>query len=269
MIIRVRNWYSWAPVTNEFYDDLADSFHLIYENWPASIERQAAALTSLIGDTARDIADVAAGVGTQSLGLAARGYRVTASDLSPRAIARLQREAAQRGLSIETRVDDMLQLSTYADASADAVIACDNSVPHLLSDELLLQAFRQFHRILRPGGLCILSVRDYTALPPARLRFNPQGVRELPGGGHVSVFQVWEYEGQQYELSQYLVFDEGGRVETRVFRTRYYAVSIETLMRLMRQAGFEDVRRIDDLMFQPVIVASRPTPPARSARSSE
>lgn len=249
-----------------FYDELADYHHLIFEDWNASIERQSAALDALIGGAPRVVADVAAGIGTQSLGLAVRGYEVIASDLSTRAIERLRAEAASRGVQIEARVDDMRSLSTYDDHSADVMIACDNAVPHLLTDDEIAAAFAQFHRVLRPGGKCILSVRDYAALSAERVRFNPHGVRHLPDA-RVIVFQVWEYEDEQYDLSQFFVFDYSDRVETKVFRTRYYAVSIETLMRLLREAGFVDVQRIDGVFFQPLIVATA-VRPARSARLS-
>jgi 2-polyprenyl-3-methyl-5-hydroxy-6-metoxy-1,4-benzoquinol methylase len=70
------------------YDDLADQYHLIFENRELSMERQAAALASILqltcglSSTAR-ILDCACGIGTQSLGLAKLGFRVIGCDLSP------------------------------------------------------------------------------------------------------------------------------------------------------------------------------------------
>lgn len=241
-----------------FYDGLADLYHLIYEDWPASIERQSNALDKIIrAETpdARRVADVACGIGTQALGLAQRGYEVIASDVSEQALERAQREAAARNLQIDFRIDDMLRLSTYRDQSVDVLLACDNAVPHLLSDDAIASAFRQFHRVVRPGGTCLISVRDYAATPREPLRFVPYGVRALPEA-NVAIFQVWEWEGDQYNLSMYFVHDDGVRVDTRVVRTRYYAISIAKLIDLFTQAGFADVRRIDDRYFQPLIVAS-------------
>src|SRR5881628_1690738 len=95
----------------EFYDTLAPVYHLIYADWEASIERQGAALDSVIrsfpGAGARSVLDVACGIGTQSLGLSARGYEVTGSDISPAAVERARSEAARRGLSIPFSVSDM------------------------------------------------------------------------------------------------------------------------------------------------------------------
>jgi 2-polyprenyl-3-methyl-5-hydroxy-6-metoxy-1,4-benzoquinol methylase len=47
-------------------------------------------------------------------------------------------------------------------------------------------------------------------------------------------------------------------VKTHVMRSRYYAISISRIMELMRQAGFLNVRRIDGMFFQPVLLGTKP-----------
>ena len=78
--------------TSAFYDELSGFYHLIFADWQASIERQARALDSIIrsegGPEPHTILDCSCGIGTQSIGLAARGYEVAASDLSPAAVER-------------------------------------------------------------------------------------------------------------------------------------------------------------------------------------
>jgi hypothetical protein len=68
--------------TAEFYDGLAEDYHLVYADWDASIRRQAAALDRLIrertGTQHCRILDCTCGIGTQSLGLAALGSRTSA-----------------------------------------------------------------------------------------------------------------------------------------------------------------------------------------------
>src|SRR5262245_21775917 len=97
-----------------FYDELAPLYHLVYENWESNVERQGAALASLVaelwGVDARAVLDAALGIGTQALGLLARGFSVTGSDLSEAAVSRARREATLRGLPLVSLVADFRAL---------------------------------------------------------------------------------------------------------------------------------------------------------------
>ena len=246
----------------QFYDNLAPFYHLVYGDWDASIHKQAAALHSIIndywGDSITTVLDVACGVGTQALGLAQLGYVVTASDLSPQEVERAKREARARGLSIIFSVADMRSADVHHRQQFDLVIACDNSVPHLLSDADLLQAFRSWYACTRPGGGCLISVRDYDREERSGVQIKPYGIRTVDQTRYL-VFQVWEFRGMLYDLAMYFVEDRGGATcTTHVMRTTYYAVGIDMLIALMTQAGFEDVQRLDDRFFQPVIIGKRP-----------
>ena len=81
------------------------------------------------------ILDAAAGIGTQAIPLAQLGYQVVARDLSRGAVVRLVQEARVRGLRIDSAAADMREVSGTVEGPFDAVIAMDNSVPHLLRDE--------------------------------------------------------------------------------------------------------------------------------------
>jgi len=248
--------------TAGFYDQMAPFYHLIFpQGFDASIERHAAALDDIIrshwGLAARSILDVSCGIGTQALGLAQLGYQVTASDLSPGAVSRARREAAQRKLSIAFSVADMREASKHHGQQFDVVLSADNSVPHLLSDADILTAFQALYRCCKSGGGCIITVRDYEqedvdnpSVIPYGLRFQ-EGIRYL-------VFQVREPQGSLYEVSMYFVQDDGsGTPTTHVMRTTYYAVKIPRLMQLLQDAGFVDIHRTDGVFFQPVIIGIR------------
>jgi SAM-dependent methyltransferase len=209
------------------------------------------------------VLDTSCGIGTQSIGLAQLGYEVTASDLSPSAVERAQREASQRGLSIQCSVADMRGVHAHHRRLFDVVIACDNSIPHLLTDADILLAFEDFHRCLAPGGLCLISVRDYAALDmSAKVQLHHYGVRHV-GGTRYVLLQVWELHPPLYDTTFYLIeHREGAQPVTHANRATYYAVPITTLMRLMEQAGFSEVRRIDGKLFEPVIVGRKRPEPA-------
>ena len=246
----------------DFYDTLAPIYHLIYPDWDASMRRQGEALDAIVRASSdlssRSVLDAACGVGTQSLALAALGYEVTASDLSTAAVTRAEAEARARGLPLRTSVADMREVFDHHRRTFDVVIACDNAVPHLLSDGEILRAFEQFFLCTTPGGLCLVSVRDYQAVQRGGVVVHPHGVRDVSGTRYV-LFQVWDWEGERYRTTMYVIeHPEVGEPVARAMHTTYYAVHISTLANLLQRVGFVNVRRIDGEFFQPVLVASRP-----------
>jgi 2-polyprenyl-3-methyl-5-hydroxy-6-metoxy-1,4-benzoquinol methylase len=154
-----------ATSVSEFYDDFAGDYHLLFEHWEASMTRQAAAITSILkqeGTVAgAAVLDCACGIGTQSLGLAKLGFRITGADVSARAVQRARSEAAAPKLHIPFYVADMRNLDEMPTAGFDAVICMDNTLPHLLCEADLTQAAGQFRTKLRIGGTFVASVRDY------------------------------------------------------------------------------------------------------------
>jgi SAM-dependent methyltransferase len=252
-----------SDVTALFYDLLAPYYHLLYGDWEQSIVRQGDALAGLLRELGvvpgEHVLDAASGIGTQALGLLRHGYRVTASDISSGAIDRLEAELSSRRLHADARVDDLRTLSRVASQSMAAVIACDNSIPHLLSDAEILEAFRSCHRCLRPGGVAVFSVRDYAAVERVNPDVRPYGLRHDETGNRFLAVQAWEWDGDQYDLRIYLTSESpDGTCQTQVLRSRYYAVTLERLSALLAQAGFAGVERRDDVLFQPVLFGRRP-----------
>lgn len=244
-----------------FYDGLAPCYHLLYGSWETAIVQQGDALAALLQaagvEPGQPVLDAASGIGTQTVGLCERGYEVSASDISPGSIKRLEAELARRGLTANAYVDDLRSLSRTASQSVAAVMACDNSIPHLLADSEILQAFRSCYRCLRPGGMAIFSVRDYANMERKSPDVRPYGLRNEGGARYLAV-QVWEWDADQYDLRLYLTSESTeGVCETRVLVSRYYAVSISKLLSLMAEAGFVDVRRHDQVLFQPVLTGRR------------
>jgi len=251
--------------TKRFYDDLASYYHLIFENWDASMARQGDALATLIREelegsqpqTTR-ILDVACGIGTQTLPLAAQGFLLVARDLSPAAVARLQREANARHLVVDAAVADMRQVGASVSGTFDVVLAFDNSVSHLLNDSDLRTAFQEFLAVLRPGGVFFCSVRDYDKVQRGAPATHVYGARE-ERGQKFQLTQEWLWEDPMHYRATFTVDRETPSGPAREVSTvsRFYAVSTRRLLELMREAGFEDCRRIDESIYQPILMGRR------------
>ena len=122
------------PISAQPYDELAAHYDQIFEDWEASIARQATVLAGILDGECGDtrpvrVLDCACGIGTQSLGLAMKGFDVTGCDISNGAIQRARSEASKRDLRIPFSVANMVQLNGIPQSSFDAVICIDNSLP--------------------------------------------------------------------------------------------------------------------------------------------
>jgi SAM-dependent methyltransferase len=245
----------------DFYDDFTPFFHLIFQDWDASIQRQGGQLKSIIEAAwpgHATILDVSCGIGTQAIALAREGFRVTASDLSAGAVERARRESALRGQDVAFSVCDMRRAHAHHGSGFDVVISCDNSVPHLLDDGDILLAFREMFACLRPGGGCLVSVRDYDQEPRGRNIVKPYGAREENGKRYFP-FQVWDFEGEHYDFTLFVIEEDlaSREVRTHVMRSRYYAIGTDRLLALLKEAGFQRVSRLDGGYYQPVLIGTR------------
>ena len=243
-----------------FYDDLAPLYHLIFQSWDESVARQGGQLAALIaerwGRDARVVLDGAVGIGTQALGLLGRGYQVIGSDLSPGAVQRARREAAVRGLRLPVVVADFRALA-MATECADVVLIADNALPHLDTEADIALALRECFRCTRPGGGCLISMRDYGPPPPAgTVETRPYGERSW-NGRRYDVRQVWTWRGPRYDVSFEITPLDGAERAT-VLRTSYTAIPVARVVALMSQAGFHDVQRIDGRFYQPLVAGTRP-----------
>ncbi|MBT2450111.1 class I SAM-dependent methyltransferase [Streptomyces sp. ISL-43] len=246
-----------------FYDELADRYDLVYADWQASITRQGSALDALLtgalGPGPLRILDSACGIGTQALGLAA-GHRVTGSDLSPVSAARAAREARARGLVLPVVAADMRALP-FPDCSFDAVVCADNALPHLLTAAHVRAALAEILRVLRPGGLLLLSTRPYGELRRTRPQSDAPHVRTGPDGRTIT-FQLWHWhaDGARYDLEFFQLLPAGDTWTTKVSGTTYWALPEEETAAFAAEAGFVDAvwhAPADTGFHQPVLVARR------------
>jgi glycine/sarcosine N-methyltransferase len=113
-LLRAVKW-GVAGKVKTFYDELASDYHLIFEDWEALHQASSSRSGAYTGTRAfvnhTSDSRLCCGIGTQTLGLAGRGYRVTACDLSSAAVQRMCAEASQRRLNVQGFVANLLDLT--------------------------------------------------------------------------------------------------------------------------------------------------------------
>ncbi len=233
--------------TARFYDDLADEYEFILADWSAAVVAQGVTLERLLVGQGvpppATVLDCTAGIGTQAIGLALRGYRVHGTDLSDGAVRRARREAVRYGVDVRFDVADVRTLEEVVSDTYDAVVAFDNSLAHLIGDADLDAATRQMALRARPGGVVAAGIRDYDALVAERPSTMPVRVHgDIPD--RRASFQLWDWadDGGSYRLEQVVlggrdgVWTGTGRVST------LRALRRDELSRSLSAAGLGDVR---------------------------
>lgn len=252
-----------GDVVRDFYDELASDYHLMFEDWEASMAGQAAVLRPILEHECGPagsvrILDCACGIGTQALGLAKLGFRVAGSDVSPRAIERARMEASSRGLHLPLYVADMRQLSEVPETGFDAVVCMDNALPHLFSEEDLAQAAAQVRAKLRTGGTFAASIRDYDRLIEERPVVQGPGFISDAGGRRI-VFQLWDWmDERRYTFHLYITRETPAGWQTHHSVSAYRAVLRAELTGILEGAGFLKVRWLqpgESGFYQPIVLA--------------
>jgi len=111
--------------------------------------------------------DVGAGEGGDAMWLAERGWTVTASDISWRALERVAREAEHRGLHIECRHADANSLGAFERGTFDLVSAQYASIPRTPDG----RGVRNLLDAVAPGGTLLVVSHD---LAPMRAPIDTQ-----------------------------------------------------------------------------------------------
>ena len=125
-----------------FYDELTAGYD--YERWLSELER----LALDHGLSGRRVLDVACGTGKSFLPLLARGYEVTACDLSPAMVALAGAKAPDAAAVL---VADMRELPPLGEF--DLVICLDDSLNYLIARQEMELAIGGMAANLAPAGL--------------------------------------------------------------------------------------------------------------------
>ena len=245
--------------TQAFYDELADDYDTLHIDWRASVRTQGEVLDRLIrselGDAPQRVLDCACGIGTQAIGIALHGHDVLATDLSPGAVRRAAAEATAIGARLATGVADFTRLGDEVDGTFACVLACDNSVAHLHTDDELARFAEGVVAKLAPDGLALVSLRDYAPLVAERAGGHPVRV----GDGTIS-FQIWDWDddGRAYAMAQFTLRGEGEHWQTACRRTRLRALLRDDLCGALAAGGLSEVRwrtPAETGYYQPVVTA--------------
>ena len=221
-------------VLAEFYDQLTTD--VPYVRWADYLEKQFARHKNPI----RSIVELGCGTGTLAAILAARGYQVTAVDLSPDMLS----VAAEKceGLDVQLVCQDMSKLTLPM--QADAVICCLDSLNYVTRPAQVQRTFQRVFRALKPGGLFLFDVKTPYALESADGQVYIDENEE--------VYCVWrgEYDARRricgYGIDLFALQEDGSWWRDGEYHEEY-AYTMEELSAWLGDAGFTRVKQFGNL----------------------
>lgn len=241
---------------------MANQYDKLFLDWNAATHEQALILNRLINDygfdTSATILDCACGIGTQSIGLAALGYKMTSSDISEEEIRQAKERAIKNEVNIRFENADFCKLSDVFSEHFDVIIAMDNAIPHMLTKNDLEKAVRSIIGQINEKGIFIASIRDYDRLLEEKPPYSPPYIHKCDNGQRVS-FQTWTWNNDNYHLVQYII-DDAETLTVSKFECEYRAVLRKELTDILLANGCS---RVDWKMpeetgfYQPVVIATK------------
>jgi SAM-dependent methyltransferase len=221
------------------YDTLADVYDFLVPEALLSPAGSAAAFEAVLAEipAGARVLDCACGTGTLAVGLALRGFEVSASDASAEMVARTRALAAEHGvrLDVATRVWEELDGGPF-----DAVFCVGNSITHAQDRRA---ALARMQGVLRDGGLLALTSRTWE---------RPQEAGEEVverHGRRARVTRTW-HPG---ELEVAVTVDGTTYAE----RLRYWPFTHEELQADLRATGFDPVASTFDPEVGRYLVTAR------------
>lgn len=249
-------------IIQTFYNNLASRYDKLFLDWEKTTKEQAEILNKIFNDNGFDcsakILDCACGIGTQAIGIAALGYNVSASDISGEELKEARQRAIKNNVKIRFENADFRALSEKFQEKFDVIIAMDNALPHMFTKNDLENAVKSIINQLKTGGIFVASMRDYDALLIDKPPYSPPYIHKTAEGQRVS-FQTWDWAGENYRLTQYIIDDEK-TMQISKFECEYRATKRAELTNLLALCGCNDIswKFPDETGFyQPIVIAKK------------
>ena len=210
-------------------------------------------------DTCR-VLDLTCGIGTQSTGLAMLGHNVTGIDISEGQITKAREEAKNidPDLPVHFTVGDASEPQKYTDGPFDVVISFGNSLPLLGSASAVSRSMAGMQRLLKEGGLLLVSMRDHSDLRARKPYLMGSG--RLNNGKRQGVWietGEWLDDGVRYISHVIFVLTQPEHEEHHYPFPPLAALTPDEFLSILRQEGYENLKMEQSSAFSFPVFSGR------------
>lgn len=244
---------SGGGMSGDFYGTLSDLYDVMID-WPARLKSEGPVLMEwLRGRNFRSVLDTACGTGGHVHYLAGQGFDVTGADISESMIRIAEERAAVAGRGAPRFILWPMDSKRLPELPPmDAVLCLGNSFPHLLDDASAARTFGNFHGLLRPGGTCVIQLKNLVRRIKQKDTFLPLARREREGKRIRFVrFYDSSLRGDRFLEFHWIAFDDEADGLLKHATTELRAWTPDQMNNLARSAGFREVQIYGDLKCNP------------------
>jgi glycine/sarcosine N-methyltransferase len=237
----------------DFYDELGSDYDVMV-SWKERLRREAGFLLGVARDTgASSVLDAACGTGMHAVMLAEGGLRCAGVDLSPAMIERARENAQRAGVSVDFRVAAFGELPPSFAGQFDLVLCLGNSLPHILDDDSLRRALRDFSRVMSPRGTLVIQNRNYDRVLKEKVRFMPVTSR-AQGADETLFVRITDFPREEKDRVEFTIVclkRRDGAWTQSVLSTPLRALRRQVLQDTLRECGFPRVQALGGFDLSP------------------
>lgn len=221
------------------YEKIARHYDSIFPTSPATVDF----ISKCVGETPKDVLDVACGTGGYSLELVKRGYNLTAIDLNSKMIEELKTRAKKLNLEITCAKCNMLETSKMFAYKFDAAFCIGNSIVHLNSKEQIEKFFKDIYQVLSSQGKFIAQIVNFD-------RIFIKNVKSLPTiqDNEIGLIfeRFYEYNDRSEVNFKTVLSVENEKMVNEINLTPIFS---EEIFDMLTTAGFSKVEFYGDFNF--------------------
>lgn len=235
-------------MTEDPYEDFAERYDLFYERSGTSDPALASFFRELFArHNVLRVLDCACGTGRHLPLFHALGCDVVGSDLSARMLAQAQVKLVGLGLCIPLHQVDYRCLREQFCQEFDAVVCLSSSILHMPSEEEAVRALSSMRRVIRDGGLLVLT----QGTTDKQWREKPRFILAVNNHDFSRLFVIDYYaQGARYNILDIYHSDDADQL--KVWSVDYPLVFLrDDQERLLRMVGFESVAFYGGYGFEP------------------
>ena len=220
----------------QFYDSLANEYDE-FTGFAERFDKERSIFQRLVQKyDVKIVLDAGSGTGFHSLLLAQLGLHVTATDISEQMLRQAKRNAEHMSVQIDTIQTSFQVMNESVHNKFDAVFCLGNTLPHVLTEEELIQSFKSFRETLNSGGRVFLQLLNYDRILNFRERI--LNVKEVNDKIFV---RFYDYEGESIVFNILTIQKSGGKMEHSLHSVRLFPWRSADIVRSLKDAEFINI----------------------------